>query len=277
MVKLQLFLWTTAFYSNFQNPSENPASSLSDFLLTCRYKGNIRFSGPLPGSWLAARMADLTPDLQVYLSWGSVAKGSTLCNPSSLLAASMSSWDSQAHAFHQLVCQKLSWLHSTCLYQRSLLSFRMRSRSSMSFCTSSSLDLVVTSCSLALQIRLIIALSFRCRRGRFGFVSGQVSLPWSIVLRTQELYSQPHVLKERWREERSGSSPWTSYRWFSHLLWLKDHSLQLLRACLLGSERKLPPPACQVRLTSLCGLPSKVLAPCTSVIRVQQGRTKQKN
>ena len=30
--------------------------------------------GPLPGGWLAARMADLSPDLQVCLSWGSIAE-----------------------------------------------------------------------------------------------------------------------------------------------------------------------------------------------------------
>ena len=48
--------------------------------------------------------------------------------------------------------------HSTCPYHRSLLSFRMRSRSSMPSRTSSSLDLVVTmSCGLTLQICLIIA------------------------------------------------------------------------------------------------------------------------
>ena len=64
-----------------------------------------------------------------------------------------------------------------------LLSFRMRSRSSMPSRTSSSLDLVVTmSCGLTLQICLIIALSFRCRRWRFGFVNGQVLLAWSIAL-----------------------------------------------------------------------------------------------
>ena len=95
---------------------------------------------------------------------------------------------------------------STCPYHRSLLSFRMRSRSSMPSRTSSSLDLVVTmSCGLTLQICLIIALSFHCRRWRIGFVNGQVSLAWSIALRTQELYTWPHVLKERWREERTGS------------------------------------------------------------------------
>ena len=90
---------------------------------------------------------------------------------------------------------------STCPYHRNLLSFRMRSRSSMPSRKSSSLDLVVTmSCDLTLQICLIIALSFRCRRWRFGFVNGQVLLAWSIALRTQELYTRPRVLKGRWRE-----------------------------------------------------------------------------
>ena len=93
---------------------------------------------------------------------------------------------------------------STCPYHRSLPSFRMRSRSSMPSCTSSSLDQVVTmSCGLTLQICLTIALPFRCRRWRFGFVNGQVSLTWSIALRTQELYTRPRVLKERWCEERT--------------------------------------------------------------------------
>ena len=58
---------------------------------------------------------------------------------------------------------------------------------------------------LTLQICLIIALSFRCIHWRFGFVNGQVSLAWSIALRTQELYTRPCVLKETWREERTGS------------------------------------------------------------------------
>ena len=96
---------------------------------------------------------------------------------------------------------------STCPYQRSLLSFSMRSRSLMRSRTSSSVDLMVAvSCGLTLQICLIIALSFRCRHWRQGFVTGQVSLAWSIALRTHELYTQQHVLKERWREERTGFS-----------------------------------------------------------------------
>ena len=53
------------------------------------------------------------------------------------------------------------------------------------------------------------------------------------------------------------ADPWASSRRFSHVLWLKVHSHLLLRACLLGSKRKLPPQACQV----LPGLPSVVYHP----------------
>ena len=53
------------------------------------------------------------------------------------------------------------------------------------------------------------------------------------------------------------ATPLTSSRQFSHMLWLKVHSHWLLRPCLLSSKRKLPPPACQVRL----GLPSVVCPP----------------
>ena len=94
-----------------------------------------------------------------------------------------------------------------CPYQRSLLSFSMRSRSSMPSHASSSVDLIVAvSFGLTMQICLIIALSFRCRRWRQGFDIGQVSLAWSIAPRTHELYTWPCVLKERWREERTGFS-----------------------------------------------------------------------
>ena len=74
------------------------------------------------------------------------------------------------------------------------------------------------SCGLTLQICLIIALSFCCRRWRFGFVNGQVSLAWSIVLCTQELYTRPHVLKERWHEERTGSRSLNFFKWIVRLV-----------------------------------------------------------
>ena len=171
-------------------------------------------------------MADLTPDLQACRSWGLMAKSFY-----SLQSLSVS-------CFHVILglsgprfpstCMSKAVLtapleRSTCPYHRSLLSFRMRSRSSMPSRKSSSVNLVLTmSCGLTLQICLIIALSFRCRRWRFGFVNGQVSLAWSIALRTQELNTRPRILKERWREERTGSrslnlSPTVGFHLLQHL------------------------------------------------------------
>ena len=56
------------------------------------------------------------------------------------------------------------------------------------------------------------------------------------------------------------------------MLWLKVHSHLLLRACLLGSKRKLPPQACQIRpgplpWSTIQGACSS-LAQCTAVVRV---------
>ena len=64
-------------------------------------------------------------------------------------------------------------------------------------------------CDNALQLD-IANLSDNCRHSSadvgFGFVNGQVSLAWSIAIHIQELYTWQRVLKERWREERTGSS-----------------------------------------------------------------------
>ena len=120
------------------------------------------------------------------------------------------------------------------------------------------------SCGLTLQICLIIALSFHCRRWRFGFVNGQVSLAWSITLHTQQLYTRPRVLKERWHEERTGSS---SLNFFQAVFTrFVVHSHLLLRACLLGSKRELPPPACHVGLPSVVCRPRGVQFPGTVYI-----------
>ena len=132
--------------------------------------------------------------------------------------------------------------------------------------------MVTMSCGLTLQICLTIALSFHCRHWKFGFVNGQVSLAWSIALRTQELYIHHLSWKKGGGKRELVAAPWTSYRQFSHVLWLKAHNHWLLRACLIGGKRKLPHPTCQVRL----GLPSVIsfqgvcssLTLCTLVIRV---------
>ena len=78
-----------------------------------------------------------------------------------------------------------------------------------------------------------------------------------IALCTHELYTWPRVLKERWREERTGFSSLNFFQAVFHVLWLKAHNHRLLRACLIGSKRKLPPPVCQAQfglLSVVCRL-----------------------
>ena len=180
---------------------------------------------------------------------------STLCNPS-------------VSCFHDILglpgprfpstCMSKAVLiapleHSTCPYQWSLLSFRMRSRSSMPSSASSSLDLVVAmSWGITLQICLIIALSFRCRCWKFSFVSAMEHCP----PHTRAVHMATSWKKGGGKTELL-SAPWIFSRQFSHMLWLKVHSHRLLRAYLLGSKRKLPPPACQIWLW----LPSVVCRP----------------
>ena len=135
----------------------------------------------------------------------------------------------------------------------------MRSRSSMPRLASSSLDLVVTmSCGLTLHICLIIALSFCCRCWRFGFVSGQVSLAWSFALCTQELYTWPHVLKERWREERADSSSLNFFQAVFTRVVIESSQPSAAESMSLRQQEKATISSwIGWTWTFLCGLPSK--------------------
>ena len=114
------------------------SSSSSDYWLMCRYRGTSSSVGPLTSSWLAACVADLIPDLQVCLSWGSIAdifhtlqSLSVNCCISGLSSPCFPS-TCMSKAVLTAPLERSPWP-----YQRSLLSFRMRSRSSMSRCASS--------------------------------------------------------------------------------------------------------------------------------------------
>ena len=103
---------------------------------------------------------------------------------------------------------------------------------------SSSLDLVVTmSCSLTLQ-----PLSDHCPVIPLQMLEVWLC-QWPSL--TGMKHCTPHIRAVNMA---------TSSRWFSYVLWLKVHNHLLLRARLLGSKRKLPPLACQIRP----GLPSVV-------------------
>ena len=125
---------------------------------------------------------------------------------------------------------------------------------------SSSLELVVTMfCGLTLQICLIIALSFHC--WRFGFVSGQVSLAWSIALSTQELYTRPRVLKERWQEERTGSSSLNFFQAVFTCVVVESSQPPAAESMSPRKQKKATTSSLSGwTWTSLCDLPSKGLA-----------------
>ena len=82
--------------------------------------------------------------------------------------------------------------------------------------------------------------------------------PWHGALRsTHKSCACSHVSWKRGGGKRELAAAWTYSRRFSHMMWLKVHSRWLLRAFLLSSKRRLPPPACQVQLV----LPSVVCYP----------------
>ena len=144
--------------------------------------------GPLPGNWLAAGMADQTPDLQVSLARGSIAE--SFHSLQSLTVGCFQVILGLQGPCFPTICMSKAVLTAllectTCPYQQSLLSFRMKSMSSMPSHASSSVDLMlVVCCGLTLQICVIIALSFCYRRWRLGFVNSQVSLAWNFALCT---------------------------------------------------------------------------------------------
>ena len=177
----------------------------SDFLLMCRYRGNIHIHFQVAGLLHTWQITYKISRYVYHESFHSLQFCSVICFHV-ILGLSGPCFPSTCMSKARLTAP-LEWLRSTYPYQRSLFSFRMRSRHSMQTHTSSSLDLVVrTSCGLTLQICLIIALSICCRHWRSGFVNGQVLLPWSIALYTQHLYTWPRVLKVRWQEERTGNN-----------------------------------------------------------------------
>ena len=68
----------------------------------CRYRGNIHFPFQVAGLLRALQISHKISRYVYHESFHSLQF---------LLSVSMSSWASQAHAFHQHVLQRLSWLH----------------------------------------------------------------------------------------------------------------------------------------------------------------------
>ena len=110
----------------------------------------------------------------------------------------------------------------------------------MPSCACSSLDLLLTmSCGLTLQIRLINAV--------IPLQTLEVWLcQWPSLTGMEHCCTRGHILKER-----TGSSSLNFFQAVYTRVVVESSQHQLLRACLLGSKRKLLLPACQVPLRLL--------------------------
>ena len=174
----------------------------------------------------------------------------------------MSFWASQAHAFHQPVCQRLSWLHHWSVQHVHTIEVSSPSEWGPDpQCQAAQVDHWTWwwQCLAAWHCRSVWSLPCHFAADAGGSALSMAKSRWHGALRSaHKSCTHGHVFWKRGGVKRGlVADPWTSSRRFSHVLWLKVHSHLLLRACLLGSKRKLPPQACQVRP----GLPSVVCHP----------------
>ena len=114
-------------------------------------------------------------------------------------------------------------------------------------------------CLVAWHCRSVWSLPCHFAANAGGSALSKAKSHWHVALPSaHKSCTHGHVFWKRGGVKRGlVADLWTSSRRFSHVLWFKVHSHLLLRACLLGSKRKLPPQACQV----WPGLPSVICHP----------------
>ena len=216
----------------------------------CRNRGNIHISGPLPDSLLAARMADRTPDLHIFLSWG-------------LIAESFHSLQSRfVSCFHVILGLPGPCFPSTCMWKAVLTAPLEHSTCPYQHAFSPSEWGSDPQCQAAQVVhwtwwwqrlaawhcRSIWSLLCHSAADVGGLVLSMAKSHWHGALGSaHNSCTHGHGSWKRGGVKRElVAAPWTSSRRFSHMLWLKVHSHLLPRACLLDNKRKLPPQACQV-------------------------------
>ena len=120
----------------------------------------------------------------------------------------MSSWTSQAHAFHQPVCQRLSWLHHWSFpHVHTIGVFSPSEWGPDPQCQAAQVAHWTWwwQCLAVWHCRSVWSLPCHFAADAGGMALSMALLAWSIALSTQELYTRPGVLKKRWREERTAS------------------------------------------------------------------------
>ena len=92
-------------------------------------------------------------------------------------------------------------------------------------------------------------------------------MAWSIALRTQELYTRPRVLKERWFEERTGSRSLNFFQAVFTCVVVESSQPPAAESMSPSYHLKLFTSNLDLLWSAIQGACSS-LAPCTSVVRV---------
>ena len=191
-----------------------------------RFFINVQVHGqhphPLPGSWLAARMADLIQDLQVFLSWELPLSAIPLRH---LLF--MSSWASQAHAFHQPVCQRLSWLHQWSIpHVHTSRAISPPEWGTDPQCKPAQVTRWIWwwQCLAAWHCRSVWSLPYQYAVDIGGLALSTAKSYWHGALcSTHNTCTHSHVSwKRAGGKSQPVATPWTSSRWFLHVLWFSS-------------------------------------------------------
>ena len=226
-------------------------------------------------------MADLTPDLHIFLSWRLIAKSfhslqslSVSCFhvilglpgqhfPSTCISKAGSSWASQANTFHQPVYQRLSWLHHWSIpHVHTSGAFSPSEWGPDPQCQAPEVahwtwlweGLAAWHCRSVWSLPCLPLQTLEVWFCQWPSLTGmEHCTPHTRAVHLATCLEREVVWRENWELV---AAPWTSSRRF-HMCCGWKFTATCYLACLLGSKRKLPPPACQVQQTSLCGLPSK--------------------
>ena len=196
---------------------------------------NVQGQGQYPHQWAPFQIAGLLHALQIshkisryVYHEGWLQRAYILCNPS-LSAASMSSWASQAHAFPQPVCEKLSLLHHWSVrHVHTSGAFSPSEWGPDPQCQAAQVADWTWwwQCLAAWHCRSVWSLPCHFVADAGGLALSMAKSHWREALRfAHKSCTHGHVSWKRGGVKRElVADPWTSSRRFSHVLWLKVHS-----------------------------------------------------
>ena len=216
---------------------------LIGFLINMQVQGHHPHQlAPLPGNWLAARIAYLTPDLQVLLSWGPTVLSFHPRQPFYV-------------SFFHVSLSLPGSLYIACCSDCTTRTPHMSKRAKPSLSQNEVKVLELMLCKYLVfwfDISNLSdhdsAIALQALQARLGQCPG---FHWHVAWSPVHI-PDGHGPREKWV---LAVVPWIPSRRFSHEQWPLVHRFRRREACHPGGRRNLPPQG--PKFTSLCGLSSK--------------------